>query len=158
MTGKTYDPWFSIDDPLRGNARAHFGMLRAIALSRSRTNANWKDGSGERTVFNRFSYVYMFLKRYRKAGIVRKNDWPKFEETEAEIYRENDVTKMPAACERVAERALILFASDTGFRHGEIAHAEVTDIDMAEGVIRTALRKPSARPADHPAQIFCCVH
>jgi len=96
-----------------------------------------KDGNGERTVFNRFSYVYTFLKRYGKAGIIGKNDWPKFEETEAEIYSEGDVTKMLAACETVAERALILFASGTGFRHGEIAHAEVSDIDMVEGVIQT---------------------
>jgi integrase/recombinase XerD len=96
-----------------------------------------KGGNGERTVFNRFSYVYTFLKRHGKAGIVGKNDWPKFEETEAEIYSEDDVKKMLAACETVAERALILFASGTGFRHGEIAHAEVGDIDMAEGTIQT---------------------
>jgi integrase/recombinase XerD len=96
-----------------------------------------KGGNGERKVFNRFSYVYTFLKRHGKAGIVGKNDWPKFEETEADIYSEDDVKKMLAACETVAERALILFASGTGFRHGEIAHAEVTDIDMAEGTIQT---------------------
>ncbi len=96
-----------------------------------------KDGNGERTVFNRFSYVYTFLKRYGKLGIVGKNDWPKFEETEAEIYSEDDIKKMLASCETVAERALILFASGTGFRHGEIAHAEVGDIDTAEGMIQT---------------------
>jgi len=70
-----------------------------------------KDGNGERTVFNRFSYVYTFLKRHGKAGIVGKNDWPKFEETESEIYSDDDVKKMLAACESAAERALILFAS-----------------------------------------------
>lgn len=81
--------------------------------------------------------MYTFLKRYGKAGIVGKNDWPKFEEIEAEIYSEDDVKKMLAACETLAERALILFASGTGFRHGEIAHAEVGDIDLAEGMIQT---------------------
>ena len=96
-----------------------------------------KDKYAERTVSNRFGYVYTFLKRYGKAGIVGKNDWPKFEETEAEIYSEDDVKKMLAACETVAERALILFASGTGFRHGEVAHAEVGDIDLAEGTIQT---------------------
>src|SRR5271169_6363599 len=96
-----------------------------------------KDGNGERTVFNRFSYVYTFLKRYGKAGIVGKNDWPKFEETEAEIYSEEDVTKMLADCETHEERTLILFASGTGFRHGEISHAETDDIDFAERTIQT---------------------
>ena len=107
------------------------GCIMAFAAALKR------DGNGERTVFNRFSYVYTFLKRYGKAGMVGKNDWPKFEEAEAEIYSEDDVTKMLGACETVAERALILFASGTGFRHGEIAHAEVGDIDMAEGTIQT---------------------
>ncbi|MGA2431076.1 MAG: site-specific integrase [Candidatus Acidiferrum sp.] len=96
-----------------------------------------KDGNGERTVFNRFSYVYTFLKRYGKVGIVGKNDWPKFEETEAEIYSEDDVRKMLDACKTHEERTLILFASGTGFRHGEISHAEIDDFDVAEGTIQT---------------------
>jgi integrase/recombinase XerD len=96
-----------------------------------------KDGNGERTVFNRFSYVYTFLKRHGKAGIVGKNDWPKYEETEAEIYSEVDVRKMLDACKTHEERTLILLASGTGFRHGEISHAEIDDFDMAEGTIQT---------------------
>jgi integrase/recombinase XerD len=96
-----------------------------------------KNGNGERTVFNRFSYVYTFLKRYGKAGMVGKNDWPKYEETEAEIYSEDDVRKMLDACESHEERTLILFASGNGFRHGEISHAEIDDVDLAERTTQT---------------------
>jgi integrase/recombinase XerD len=91
----------------------------------------------ERTVFNRFGYVYTFLKRYGNAGLVRINDWPKYEDVEYEIYTEEDVQKMLDACETLSERALIKFASDTGFRKGEIAHAEISDINFKEKTIQT---------------------
>lgn len=114
-----------------------------------------KNGNGERTVFNRFSYVYTFLKRYGKAGIVRKNDWPKFEEIEAEIYSEEDVKKMLATCETVAERALLLFASGTGFRHGEISHTEVEDIDFTEGTVQTRSKpKWKFKTKDHEQRVI----
>ena len=109
----------------------------------------------ERTVFNRFGYVYTFLKRYDKAGLVGENDWPKYEDVEYEIYPEDDVKKMLAACETVVEHALILFASGTGFRHGEVAHAGVGDIDFAQGTIQTR-SKPEwkFKTKDHEQRII----
>lgn len=101
------------------------------------TAALKKAGFAERTVSNRFSYVYTFLKRYGKAGLVGKNDWPKYEDIEYEIYTEEDVRRMLEACETVRERALIKFASDTGFRKGEIAHSEISDINFTEKTIQT---------------------
>ena len=95
----------------------------------------------ERTVFNRFGYVYTFLKRCGKAGLVGKNDWPKYEDIEYEIYTGEDVRKMLEASETLSERALIMFPSGTGFRKGEIAHAECTDINFTEKTIQT-LSKP----------------
>jgi integrase len=103
-------------------------MAFAVALKKKR---------GAQTVVNHLRYVYTFLKRHGKAGILGKNDWPKHETIEYEIYNEEDVRKMLEACETLRERALVLFAADTGFRHGEIAHAEVGDIDFTEGTIQT---------------------
>ena len=96
-----------------------------------------KDEYAERTVANRFGYVYTFLKRYGKAGLVGKNDWPKYEDVEYEIYTEEDVRKLLETCDTPSERALIKFASDTGFRKGEIAHAETNDINFTEKTIQT---------------------
>ena len=103
-------------------------MAFAVALKKER---------GAQTVVNHLRYVYTFLKRHGKAGILGKNDWPKHETIEYEIYNEEDVRKMLEACETLRERALVLFAADTGFRYGEIAHAEVSDIDFTEGTIQT---------------------
>jgi integrase/recombinase XerD len=96
-----------------------------------------KKGYTERTVFNRFSYAYTFLKRYGKTGIVGKTDWPKFEDVEYAIYSEEDVKKMLGACEEPTERLLIMFAAGTGFRAGEISHAELSDVNFEEGTIQT---------------------
>jgi integrase len=118
-------------------------------------SAALKKKHSERTVFNRFGYVYTFLKRYGKSGIVGKNDWPKYEETEAEIYCEDDVKKMLAACETLAERALILFASGMGFRHGEVSHAESTDINSSARTIQTRSKpKWGFRTKDHEQRIL----
>ncbi len=103
-------------------------MAFAAALKKER---------GTQTVVNHLRYVYTFLKRHDKAGILGKNDWPKHEVIEYEIYNEEDVRKMLEACETLKERALVLFAADTGFRYGEIAHAEVGDIDFTEGTVQT---------------------
>jgi integrase/recombinase XerD len=96
-----------------------------------------KSGYAERTVASRFGYVYTFVKRNGKAGILGKTDWPKYEETESEIYSEEDVKKMLGACRTHAERTLILFVSGTGFRHGENSHAEINDIKFSDGTIQT---------------------
>jgi integrase len=89
------------------------------------------------TVLNYFHYIYTFLKRYGKAGLVSKNDWPKYEKVKYKIYSEEDVKKMLGACRTLFERALILFASGTGFRYGEISHAEKCDLHFDDGRIET---------------------
>jgi integrase len=89
------------------------------------------------TVLNQLRYVYTFLKRHGKGGIVGKNDWPKHEVIEYEIYSEESVRKMLEACETLKERALVLFAADTGFRYGEVAHAEKNDIRFEDGTVET---------------------
>ncbi len=96
-----------------------------------------KKERSERTVLNCLHYVYTFLKRHGKAGIIGKNDWPKCEDVEYEIYSEDDVKKMLAACETLSDRALIFFASGTGFRYGEVAHAEKGDVRFDDGMVET---------------------
>lgn len=68
-----------------------------------------KKGRGGQTVDNLLRYLYTFLKRHGKGGIVGKNDWPKYEVIEHDIHAEEDVRKMLEACETLRERALVLF-------------------------------------------------
>ena len=74
-----------------------------------------KSGNAERSVATRFSYVYTFLKRNGKAGILAKTEWPRYFESESDFYSEVDVKKMLDACRTCTERTLILFVSGTAF-------------------------------------------
>jgi integrase/recombinase XerD len=89
------------------------------------------------TAKNLFAYVITFLNRYGKRGLVKQTDWPKAEHHEYDPYTDDDVRKMLPACKTSKERVLILFTRGTGFRKGEIIHAEKLDINFAEKTIRT---------------------
>lgn len=121
-------------------------MAFAAALKKER---------GAQTVVNHLRYVYTFLKRHGKAGILGKNDWPKHEVIEYEIYNQEDVRKMLEACETLRERALVLFAACTGFRYGEISHAEKNDIRFEEGMVETRSKpKWEFTTKDHEQRII----
>jgi len=89
------------------------------------------------TTKNLFMYLYTFLKRRDKHAVVKPTDFPKAEHNEYDPNTEEDVRKMVAACKTDKERVLVLFTRGTGFRKGEIVHAEKGDINITEKTIRT---------------------
>lgn len=89
------------------------------------------------TVKNLFAYTYTFLKRHGKNAVVKPSDFPKAEHNEYEIYSEEDVRKMLAACKTEKERVLVLFARGTGFRKNEMVYAQRQDIDFKNATART---------------------
>jgi hypothetical protein len=99
-----------------------------------------KEGYADRSVSNYFGFVFTFLKRHGLGHLIGKNDWPKYEETEADIYTEADVLALLAACKTPKEKMLIMFASNTGFRHAEISHAEIMDVDYTGKTVQTRSR------------------
>lgn len=97
-----------------------------------------KNGRSEYTVHKLTCYLYTFLLRHGKQGILARNDWPKFEKNKKhKIYSDRDVEKMLAVCENVRERAAILFPANSGFRKGEISHAERSDVDFDARTVKT---------------------
>ncbi|MGA8233324.1 MAG: tyrosine-type recombinase/integrase, partial [Candidatus Acidiferrales bacterium] len=96
-----------------------------------------REGYARETIHNQFQLVHTFLKAHGREDIVGDNDWPKFESKKAEIYSDNDVVKMLAACTSAEERALILLATGSGFRHSEISHCQVKDINFDTGTVST---------------------
>ena len=105
-----------------------------------------KDGYAPRSVANYFAWVYTLLKRNGKADIVSNNDWPRYEEVEAEIYSDEDVVALLKACEspeQKQERLLVLFAANTGFRKREISFAQMGDVDFIGKTIQTRSKPES---------------
>jgi integrase/recombinase XerD len=52
-----------------------------------------------RSVYNKFENVMTFLKAQGIRGPVGKNDWPRYTEEEPEIYEQEELHKLFAACD-----------------------------------------------------------
>jgi hypothetical protein len=79
-----------------------------------------------------------------------KNDWPKCEEKAPVIHEENLLEQMLAAS-TTDEADLLHFFLETGFRNGETAHSEYSDITWgnlvleAPGIKSHSIRRPGRR-------------
>lgn len=88
-----------------------------------------------RTVYNKFEHVMTFLKAQGIRGLVGKNDWPRFTEEEPEIYEQEDLDKLFAACD-AEERLWFEFFLMTGMREQEAMHCYWSDVNFAHATIR----------------------
>jgi hypothetical protein len=52
-----------------------------------------------RSVYNKFENVMTFLKANGIRGLVGKNDWPRYTEEEPEIYEQEELAQLFAACD-----------------------------------------------------------
>jgi integrase len=71
---------------------------------------------------------------------VEKNDWPKYTEEMPEIYEDEELTKLFAACDD-EERLWFQFFLTTGMREQEVMHLYWRDISFAHSEI-TVSHKP----------------
>jgi hypothetical protein len=51
-----------------------------------------------RSCWNKFLHVVSFLKAYEVRGLAEKEDWPQFTEEEPEIYEQEELDELFAAC------------------------------------------------------------
>ena len=63
-----------------------------------------------------------FLKAQGIRALVGKNDWPRFVEEEPEVYEQEDLDKLFAACDQ-QERLWFVFFLMTGMREQEVITA-----------------------------------
>jgi integrase len=56
--------------------------------------------------------------------------------TDIETYTDEDIRKLLAACKNERERLIVLVASESGMRRGEVAHFEIDDICDGKIIIR----------------------
>ncbi len=88
-----------------------------------------------RSVYNKFEIVMTFLKAQGIRGLVGKNDWPRFTEEEPEIYEQEDLDKLFAACD-AEEQLWFEFFLMTGMREQEAMHVYWSDVNFAHATIR----------------------
>lgn len=90
-----------------------------------------------RSVYNKFESVMTFLKAQGIRGLVSKNDWPRYTEEEPEIYEQEELDKLFAACD-AEERLWYEFFLMTGMREQEVMHTYWSDINFAASTVRVS--------------------
>ncbi len=95
---------------------------------------NEKDQS-PRSTYNKFEIVMTFLKAHGIRGLAGKNDWPRFTEEEPEIYEQEDLAKLFAAC-TTEERLWFEFFLMTGMREQEVMHAYWSDVNFNHSTVK----------------------
>jgi hypothetical protein len=80
------------------------------------------------------------LKAQGIRGIVGKNDWPRFTETEPEVYEREELAKLFKVCD-AEERLWFEFFLMTGFREQEVMYCTWPDVNVSRCTV-TVRHKP----------------
>jgi integrase/recombinase XerD len=90
---------------------------------------------GPRSTSNKFGIVVSFLKTQGIRGLIGKDDWPRYTETEPEIYEQEELDKLFAACE-ADEKMWYEFFLMTGMREQEVMFVYWRDVNLSARTVR----------------------
>jgi integrase/recombinase XerD len=90
-----------------------------------------------RSVYNKFENVMTFLKAQGIRGLAGKNDWPRYTEEEPEIYENEELDKLFAACD-AEERLRYEFFLMTGMREQEVMYTYWSDVNFSASTVRVS--------------------
>jgi integrase/recombinase XerD len=96
-----------------------------------------RDGKEQapRSCWNKFSNVMSFLKANGIRGLAKKNDWPRYTEEEPEMYEDDELDTLFAACD-AEERRWYEFFLMTGMREQEVMYTYWSDINFKASTVR----------------------
>jgi integrase len=90
-----------------------------------------------RSCWNKFSNVMSFLKANGIRGLAKKNDWPRYTEEEPEIYEDEELDTLFAACD-AEERLWYEFFLMTGMREQEVMYTYWSDVNFKASTVRVS--------------------
>jgi integrase/recombinase XerD len=91
------------------------------------------------TIANKFNAVMIFLTAHGIRGLLRRNDRPKFTLEEAEIYEQEELDKLFAACDP-EEQLWYEFFLMTGMRDQEVRYCYWSDVNLEAREIRVSYK------------------
>ena len=97
-----------------------------------------------RSVYNKFENLMAFLKANGIRGLVGKNDWPRYTEEEPEIYEQEELDKLFAACD-AEERLRYEFFLMTEMREPEVMYTYWSDVNFAAITVRVSHKPDRGR-------------
>ncbi len=92
-----------------------------------------------RTRWNKVQVVVMMLKVNGIRGIIKMRDWPRYTESEPEVFTSDEIEMFLNRC-NPWKRVLFEFLWMTGLREGEAQHVTWSDIDFSNQVIRVTAK------------------
>ena len=95
------------------------------------------------SVSNKFGIVISFLKAQGIRGLVSKNDWPRYTLQEPEIYEQEELDALFAACDP-EERLWYEFFLMTGMREQEVMHTYWSDVNFTACTVRVSYKSDRA--------------
>lgn len=87
-----------------------------------------------RSCSNKFCYLMSFLKEEGIRGLVKKEDWPQYQEDDPEIYEKEDLDAFFAVCTD-QERLWFEFFLQTGMREQEVIYCRPENVNLKHGTI-----------------------
>jgi integrase len=102
-------------------------MLDFMGWLRKQPQPKRKHGNPERTYFNKVGHAAIFLKAYGLSGLLKKNEYPSYEEKTVSAHSDEELEILYAHANS-EERFLLDYFLGSGVRDGEAAHAEYTDL------------------------------
>ena len=101
-----------------------------------------KHSNPERTYANKVGHLAIFLKSVGKPRLLNKNEYPQYEEKEVKAHGDRELELLFSRA-NPEQRFLLDFALGSGFRDGEISHAEYED--LRDDNIIEVKRKPDLK-------------
>lgn len=95
----------------------------------------YKQGLGNRTVYDKLVVVLQLFKRHGKSRLIEKSDWPEYVETIRPIYEAEELEAMFAAATE-DQATLLKFLLASGLRDQEVRYLLWRDIDFKHSVVR----------------------
>jgi len=94
-----------------------------------------------RSVHNKFSTALGFLRKHGIHELVGKEDWPRYVEEEPEVYEQEELDTLFAACD-AQERLWFEFFLMAGMREQEVMHTFWSDVNLKANIVRVT-HKPT---------------
>jgi hypothetical protein len=86
-----------------------------------------KKAHDPRTAYNKLAVVAQFLKANNIPKLLKKGDWPSYVEREPEVYEQEELEGLFAACD-LRNRVVFEFFLTTGMRDAEVRHMCWNDV------------------------------
>lgn len=116
-------------------------IINFMGWLRKQPSPRRKNSNPERTYANKVGYVAIFLKAFGVSKLLKKSEYPQYEEKMVTAHTDEELEYLYAHAD-AEPRFLLDFGLNSGFRDGELSHAEYTDL---VGNTLEVKRKPHLR-------------